>query len=101
MIDELKNLFLAGIGSAAYTYEKAAKLVDELVAKGKITIDEGKELSQELKRNFKDKTEKTADKVKPITKEDMKELLSEMNFATKNEIEELKARLDKLENKGE
>lgn len=101
MIDELKNLLLAGIGSAAYTYEKAAKLVDELVAKGKITIDEGKELSQELKRNFKDKTEKTSDKVKPITKEDMKELLSEMNFATKNEFEELKARLDKLENKGE
>ncbi|WMJ80045.1 hypothetical protein RBU49_14550 [Clostridium sp. MB40-C1] len=99
MIDEIKNIILAGIGSAAYTYEKGAKLVDEMVAKGKLTIDEGKELSQELKRNFKEKAEETTSKIKPLTKEEMRELLTEMNFATKDEIEEIKARLSKLEEK--
>ncbi|MCY6372701.1 phasin family protein [Clostridium ganghwense] len=101
MVDEIKNIILAGIGSAAYTYEKATKLVDDMVAKGKLTIDEGKELSQELKRTLKDKTKETADKVKPLTKEEMKELLSEMNFATKTEIQEIKERLAKLEQSAE
>lgn len=106
MVDDIKNIVLAGIGSAAYTYEKATKLVDTMVEKGKLTIDEGKDLSQELKKTFKDKTkatankvQSTADKVKPLTKEDMKELLSEMNFATKDEIAELKQRISILENK--
>lgn len=101
MLDELKKIFLVGIGSAAYTYEKAAELVDELVEKGKLTIDEGKELSQELRANLMDKTKEATEKYKPLTKEDMKELLSGMNLATKDEIEELKKRLDKLENKSE
>lgn len=101
MLDELKKIFLVGIGSAAYTYDKAAELVDELVEKGKLTIDEGKELSQELRANLMDKTKEATEKYKPLTKDDMKELLSGMNLATKDEIEELKKRLDKLENKSE
>lgn len=102
MMDDIKSIFLAGIGSAACTYEKASKLVDEMVAKGKLTINEGKELSEELKRTVKDKTDKVAEKVsdaKPLTKEDMASLLKQMDFATKSDIAEIKERLSKLENK--
>lgn len=95
MISDLKNLFLAGIGSAAYTYEKAAKLIDEMVTKGKLTIDEGKELSEELKRNVKAKTEQ----YKPLTKEDMLELLNNMNLVSKYDLEGINERLNKLEDK--
>ena len=48
MNDQLKKIFLAGIGSVAFTYEKASKLVDEMVEKGKLTVDEGKELSEDF-----------------------------------------------------
>ena len=95
MISEFKNLFLAGIGSAAYTYEKASKLIDDMVIKGKLTIDEGKELSEELKRNVKTKT----DQYKPLTKEDMIELLNQMNFASKYDLQTIDERLKKLEEK--
>ena len=95
MISDLKNLFLAGIGSAAYTYEKAANLIDDMVTKGKLTINEGKELSEELKRNVKNKTEQ----YKPLTKEDMTELLSGMNFASKYDLQSINERLNKLEEK--
>lgn len=95
MISDLKNLFLAGIGSAAYTYEKASKLIDDMVTKGKLTIDEGKDLSEELKRNVKSKTEQ----YKPLTKEDIIELLNGMNLASKYDLQNISERLSKLEEK--
>ena len=95
MMNELKKLILAGLGSAAYTYEKASKLIDEMVQKGKLTMDEGKELSEELKRNVKDKVED----VKPLTKDDMISILNQMNFATKDDLQNIKQKLDILEEK--
>lgn len=95
MMNELKNLLLAGLGSAAYTYEKASKLIDDMVQKGKLTMDEGKELSEELKRNIKGKVED----VKPLTKDDMVSILNQMNFATKDDLQNIMQRLDMLEEK--
>ena len=95
MMNELKKLILAGLGSAAYTYEKASKLIDEMVQKGKLTMDEGKELSEELKRNVKDKVED----VKPLTKDDMISILNQMNFATKDDLQNIKQKLDMLDEK--
>ncbi|WP_368489375.1 phasin family protein [Clostridium sp. BJN0013] len=95
MINELKNLFLAGIGSAAYTYEKALKLIQEMVQKGKITVDEGKQLSEELKKTALAKKEQ----IKPLTKNELTSILASMNFATKDDISSLNERLTKLESK--
>lgn len=93
MVNELKNIILAGIGSAAYTYEKASKVIDDFVAKGKLTIEEGKELSEELKRNIVTKT----DAIKPLNKEDLVEVLKSMNFATKDDLTTINERINNLE----
>jgi polyhydroxyalkanoate synthesis regulator phasin len=50
-----KNLILAGIGAAASTAEKGKEIVDELVKKGEITVDQGKALNEELKTKTKDR----------------------------------------------
>jgi len=96
-MEEFKNILLAGIGSAAYTYEKASKAVENMVEKGRLTVDEGKELSQELKRTIskKDEDKKSSG---AVTKEDLKELFQEMNFATKDDLKDILSRLEKLEN---
>ena len=98
-MDELKKLLLAGIGSIAYTYEKSAKVIEELVDKGRISVDEGKELSQELKRTFKDKSEEFNEKVMPLTKEDLKNILCEEDFVPRDEFNELREQVTKLESK--
>ncbi|MCI1945924.1 phasin family protein [Clostridium luticellarii] len=95
MINELKNLFLAGIGSAAYTYEKAVKLIEEMVQKGKITVDEGKQLSEELKKTVLAKKED----LKPMNKADLLSILASMNLASKEDISSINERLTALENK--
>ena len=47
--DGFKNIFLAGIGAMAITAEKGKELVDQLVAKGEITVEQGKQINTELK----------------------------------------------------
>lgn len=83
MDDLLKNVFLAGVGTMALTYEKTNDLVKNLVEKGKITVDQGKELNQELKKvvNNQSNPESTID------------------FATKEDIQNLNKRIDQLEKK--
>ncbi|WEV22003.1 hypothetical protein [Clostridium perfringens] len=55
MINELKKAVLAGIGTAATAYEKTDSFIQDMVAKGKITVEDGKVLSEELKRDMQEK----------------------------------------------
>ena len=50
----LRKLILAGIGSVAATKEKSEGILDELVKKGELTVEQGKVLNEELKHNIKD-----------------------------------------------
>lgn len=87
-----KNIFLAGVGSMALSYEKANKLVNDLIEKGKITVEEGKELNEELKRVVKDKKSNSERK-----EEDILDYLKSLNLATKEDIMNLSERIDRLE----
>ena len=60
---EMKKILLAGIGAVALTTEKAKDLVDDLVKKGEITVEQGKVLNEELKRNVKAKVREQAQSV--------------------------------------
>ena len=44
--EELKTLFLAGVGAAAVTAEKTKALVGELVEKGRLTVERGRVLNE-------------------------------------------------------
>ena len=46
--EELKTLFLAGVGAAAVTAEKTKALVGDLVEKGRLTVEQGRVLNEEL-----------------------------------------------------
>lgn len=43
-----RSAFLAGVGAVAFGAEKASALVDDLVKKGELTVDQGKQLNSEL-----------------------------------------------------
>lgn len=49
--DDLKKIMLAGIGAVASTAEKSKQVLDDLVKKGELTVEQGKVLNEELKRN--------------------------------------------------
>lgn len=92
--DDLKKIVLLGIGAVAKTAEKccdAKEIVDELVKKGELTVEQGRILNEELKHTVKEKVNETVNA--------KKEELMEVKLASmsKEDIELLKAKLAALE----
>ena len=86
-MDELKKVLLAGIGLTSMTLEKASAFVKELVEKGRLTVEEGKELQSELKR-------KGEDEAKEFDQLDVK--TKTVQYATKEDVSRLEDKLDAL-----
>lgn len=93
--DNIKKVILAGIGAVAVTGEKSKELLDEMVKKGELTVEQGKALNEELKHNIK-KTmkDKVNVSVKASSPEDLDTLLDEM---TPEQIALLKERIQAKE----
>ena len=52
--DGFKDIFLAGVGALAYGGERANELVNNLIEKGELTVEQGKEHNTELKHKAND-----------------------------------------------
>ena len=87
-MDELKKVLLAGIGLTAMTYDKAEKIVKELMDKGRLTLDEGKELQSELKRRSQEEAKDLLGQIK--------EKSQSLQYATKEDLQRLEWKLDAL-----
>ena len=83
----LKDLFYIGLGGALLAKEKVEKELNELVEKGKLN----KEEAQKLIDKAKAKGEEEEEEFKVKLKEAIREVLEEMDLATKSDIEALKA----------
>ena len=93
----LKKVLLAGIGAVAVTGEKSKELLEEMVKKGELTVEQGKALNEELKHNIKSTVkEKVNVKVKTSSPEELDELLDKM---TPEQMALLKQRIDEMEKK--
>ena len=89
--DGLKKIFLAGVGAAATTAEAAKDLVDQLVAKGELTVEQGKVLNEELRHNVK---EKVNDHVTVNIIREYKDVIHAVDRMNKEERDLLRARLN-------
>ena len=48
--EDMKKIVLLGVGAAALTAEKSKELIEELVKKGELSIEQGKVLNEELRQ---------------------------------------------------
>lgn len=88
--EDLKKVLLAGIGAVATTAEKAQEVVDTLIKKGEITVEQGKVLNEELKRVVKDKQAKQdAPEKGPSIVDQLDQLNEEEIAAIKNKLAEM------------
>ena len=87
---------LAGIGILSMTHEKAQKIVDELIRRGEVQKDEGKdwveslvqrgdEERQSLRKLIHDEVKSTMDELGLVTKQDLQDLASKIETLGKQE----------------
>ena len=87
--EDLKKVLLAGIGAVAVTAEKSKEVVEQLVKKGELTVEQGKVLNEELKHNVAEKLRE------PLTVDKISKDLEKVND---EELEILKANIEELQN---
>ena len=87
--DDLKKVILAGIGAVAITAEKSKEVVDELVKKGEISVEQGKALNEELKHNLADKLRE------PVTAD---QLSKDLDKLSQDDLDALKKKIEELQN---
>ena len=82
----LQQIFLAGVGALAIGAEKSQELLNELVEKGQITVDQGKDIAQNLSSQTKDDVAKVRDDI----------ITAHMKTMTKQERDEFAARVAEM-----
>ncbi|MFS0782591.1 phasin family protein [Bacillus sp. 1P06AnD] len=97
--DEMKKVMLAGIGAVATTYEKSQAIVDTLIKKGEITVEQGKVLNEELKRNVKDsnKANEQQNDAQPEGTADQSSILNQLDQMSEEELDALRSKLAEME----
>lgn len=95
----LKDLFTtglyAGIGLVALTKEKAEEIIQELVKKGEVSKEEGKDLL----KNLVDKIDQEKRRLQRKIDEQIELAIKNMNLVRKQEMDELKLKIEELERK--
>lgn len=89
----LKKIFLAGVGAVATTAETTKDIVDKLVEKGELTVEQGKVFNEELKNNAKKKMQERAN-VKSA--KNFESAYSSVESMSEEELEKLKAHIEEV-----
>ncbi len=112
--DDLKKIMLAGIGAVASTAEKSKQVLDDLVKKGELTVEQGKVLNEELKRNVISKIKSEPDNLNNIninnanksntvssntdaSNTNVSSIAQQLENMSKEELAAIKAKLSELE----
>lgn len=110
--DLVHNAFLAGVGAAAIVGEKAGQVVDDLVKKGELTVQQGKVVNEELSQKASDAVSETVQAtvkstLKTMSPEQrqkfmdaMQEALDEVNASEAEEPAPTAAGVDAMESEG-
>jgi polyhydroxyalkanoate synthesis regulator phasin len=87
----LKDLFYIGLGGALLAKEKVEKELEELVEKGKLNKEEAEKFIDKAKIKGEEEEKEFRNKLK----DSIREVLEEMNIATKDDIAALKKEIKK------
>jgi len=97
MLDLLKRIVWIGAGLAVLTKEKIEETVHEIVKTGHLSEQEGKELINDLIEKSKKAKKDLGEKVETT----VRETLQRLNIPSRKDLEEIKARLERLEKAAE
>ena len=93
MKETLKNILYTGIGIAFLTKDKIEELKADLVEKGRISQEEGRQFVDDLLR----RSEKARDQLDLWINERVEERIEQFNLATRDELADLRRQVEELQ----
>ena len=90
-----EKIIMAGVGAITKTAETAGDLLDELVKKGALSVEQGKALNEELKHDIKKGVDSAVQKVQSSA---VSRFVDNMDRLSPEEIERIRAKIDEIEN---
>lgn len=90
----LEKIILAGIGALAATAEKSKEMLDELVKKGELTMEQGKMLNEELKHTVKTTLSEADKSAREFA---VSGVINNLDKLTSDELAQIRAKLQELE----
>jgi len=95
MLDLMKKTLLTGVGLAVMTKDKVEELAKEVVEKGKLSEKEGKEFVDSVLKRSDEARKDLEGRIQTA----VQGAVAKLNVATKTDIDELKAEIEKLQGK--
>lgn len=93
MKETLKNILYTGIGIAFLTRDKVEELKADLVEKGRISQEEGRQFVDDLLR----RSEKARDQLDLWINKRVEERIEQFNLATRDELADLRRQVEELQ----
>jgi len=92
MFETLDKFLLAGLGALSMTRERAEKIFDDYVSRGKAE----KEARTGFVKDVMDTAEKTRSELEKIVSEQVNAAVSKLSLATRDDLARVEKKLDKL-----
>lgn len=97
MFDFLERGFLATVGVLSLSREKIQETVDQLVARGELNLDEGKQLVDKLVKRGQEERET----MRGLVRQEVQKVVGELDLASHKDFEALNDKLDAVLKKRE
>ncbi len=92
MFETLDKLMLAGLGGLTMTRERAEKLFDDYVKKG----EAAREGRSGFVKEVLDSAEKTREELERLVSDQVRQTVSSLHLASKEDVERVEQKLDQL-----
>jgi poly(hydroxyalkanoate) granule-associated protein len=93
MFETFDKMMMAGLGAMSMTRERAEKIFDEYVSRGKAERDAKSGFVKEVL----DSADRTRKEMEKIVSEQTKQVVESMHLATKEDLDDLRKQVGKLE----
>lgn len=96
MFETLDRMMMASLGALSMTRERAEKMFDEAVSKGR----EAKDNRSGFVKEVMDSADRTRSELEKIVSEQVQKTVTDLHLASQEDVQRIEQKLDKLLKKG-
>jgi polyhydroxyalkanoate synthesis regulator phasin len=96
MFETLDKMMLAGLGAISMTRERAEKIFDEYVSRGKVEKDS----RTGFVKAMMDAADKNREELEKLVAKQVREAVEHLNLPTRDDLQRIEQKIDRLSERG-